>query len=1401
MIRCLTAFLVLFAGFPGPASGQAVTDDFSDGDFTHNPPWTGDAGRFVVVPFGGGNALRSDGLALSDTVSLSTASTVASGYWTFRFVHTVNLSNVNGARVYLVASSRHLAGDVHGYYVQFGTNNLNRVELWRQDGPPASRVRLGESAAIVAGDANSVTVEVMRDDQGRWRVLVDGELMIAGVSDATYTESAALGVWVKHNATGRDRFFFTDFLADPDPGDLAPPHPIAASSAASGALLFVQFDEPLEPTSVTPDAFAVSHDVGSPASADALDIPGLVRLAFDPPIPAGAFGLHVQGVADLAGNVQPGATVSFVVAEDDVPPDLIAAEAVSESVVRVTFSEPVIGCDAALYEILPGIGAPAGIGCGAADVFDLLLDTPLAPQTVYTVVASGVADLTGNVQPATSASFFFGTFDVPGPRDIVINEVMYAPAGVSSNEFVELLNRTESHVFDLKDLRFANATSPARVIAEASTPLAPGEYVVLVRNVEAFEASFPGVSYVAVAQFPALLNSGDRPQIARADGEVIDAVPYLPAWGGLGVSLERLDPAASSTHAANWASSMHPAGGTPGAQNSAFHPDVYPPTPLAAEPANDGLSMTVPFDEPLDPASVVTSGFSFASGPEVASAAYFEDGFRVVLTLAPALEPAEYTLLVTGVRDLVGNEATDSVSFAFAPDLTPPHVVEARALTALSVEIRFDEAVGAETAGSPEHYWLSDGAGHPAGVVLDPSSPERVRLALAAPLEGPRIYHLTVRDVADIFGNVMDEQTVSFFYGEPEAPAGGDVVINEIMYAPVDVASNEYVELFNVSTKVIDLAGMTLSDQGPPVPIAASTHLLAPGAFVVLARNGAAFEAAFPGVPHLRVPGFPTLLNGGDAVVLRQPGPAGAAVIDSVFYRPAWGGQAVALERRSPGGPSFSPANWASSLHPAGGTPGGPNSVAPDTFAPEPVLVEVAPVGDALSVYFNEPLDAATVDVQAFAITGVGVPLAAVYGGDEGFVVDLTLQGALPAGSHTLTIDGVSDLLGNATANATIGFAFAPDTTPPGVAGVFAVDASRVRVRFDEPVRGGSAAQVTNYWISEGIGTPADALFDPAGDQRQVDLVLASPLDEGVLYQMTAEGVVDLAGNVMPAATAFFVLGQTDTPLPGDVLINEVMFREADGGSEYVELFNASGGAFDLSKFTLSTSGSTRVLSTDPLVLPPGAYLAVARSAAAIRSRFGDSTPVLEVSNLPALRNTGDAVVIRRQGVVVDSVYYLPRWHRPELRDDRGVALERLDPHLDSNDPGNWTSSLDPAGGTPGRPNSAVLPAGQSPDRPGLSISPSPFDALTGTVIRYRLAADAASVRIRVFDAGGRAVRTLEEARLAGSALEGQVIWNGRDDAGRALRMGVYIVLLEALDLAAGRTENHRAAVVLARSL
>jgi hypothetical protein len=56
-------------------------------------------------------------------------------------------------------------------------------------------------------------------------------------------------------------------------------------------------------------------------------------------------------------------------------------------------------------------------------------------------------------------------------------------------------------------------------------------------------------------------------------------------------------------------------------------------------------------------------------------------------------------------------------------------------------------------------------------------------------------------------------------------------------------------------------------------------------------------------------------------------------------------------------------------------------------------------------------------------------------------------------------------------------------------------------------------------------------------------------------------------------------------------------------------------------------------------------------------------------------------------------------------------------------------------------------------------------------------------------------------ANIQPGGSSGSVIFDGRDDSGEALRIGIYIIFLEAINEGSGVLENLRTAVVIARKL
>lgn len=157
---------------------------------------------------------------------------------------------------------------------------------------------------------------------------------------------------------------------------------------------------------------------------------------------------------------------------------------------------------------------------------------------------------------------------------------------------------------------------------------------------------------------------------------------------------------------------------------------------------------------------------------------------------------------------------------------------------------------------------------------------------------------------------------------------------------------------------------------------------------------------------------------------------------------------------------------------------------------------------------------------------------------------------------------------------------------------------------------------------------------------------------------------------------------------PKDIIITEIFADPSPQielpDAEYIELFNRSTLAFDLSGWTITDGSSAADLST---TLLPGQYLIITSSAAA--DDFASFGNVLGVSGFPSLNNTADAIVLKNSvGHTIDSVRYTDNWYRDDVKREGGWSLELIDLNNPCGEEDNWIASEDAHGGTPGKQNS-----------------------------------------------------------------------------------------------------------------
>jgi hypothetical protein len=306
-----------------------------------------------------------------------------------------------------------------------------------------------------------------------------------------------------------------------------------------------------------------------------------------------------------------------------------------------------------------------------------------------------------------------------------------------------------------------------------------------------------------------------------------------------------------------------------------------------------------------------------------------------------------------------------------------------------------------------------------------------------------------------------------------------------------------------------------------------------------------------------------------------------------------------------------------------------------------------------------------------------------------------------------------------------------------------------------------------------------------------------------------------------------------------EVVINEVMANvkgsESGAGApgdrnEFIELFNVSPDTVNVDRWSFDDGDVIDVLQewTDPFIqdpdviinttkIPPGNYAVIldpdyteiGDTVEIQLYDFPSNTIILTVGNttLGDGLNPRDPIsLFNRVNFLVDT-YGTPDDTTDTIPFDPGdgISMERIDPsYPDQNS--NWRPCNDTIGCTPGGENSEekeevkvdtfqvvrinILPDPFSPDGDGVNDQ---------TTISFELPFQSAKVRLRIYDRVGRVRNTVVDQETMGN--QGSIIWNGRDEGGKILPMGVYILFLEATDDATGRLVTSKKALTLVKRL
>ena len=352
---------------------------------------------------------------------------------------------------------------------------------------------------------------------------------------------------------------------------------------------------------------------------------------------------------------------------------------------------------------------------------------------------------------------------------------------------------------------------------------------------------------------------------------------------------------------------------------------------------------------------------------------------------------------------------------------------------------------------------------------------------------------------------------------------------------------------------------------------------------------------------------------------------------------------------------------------------------------------------------------------------------------------------------------------------------------------------SSVTISFSSQMDSATLFNRSNYTFDHGFGNPI-ALFSNFPNYDVLTLVVSSVLLPGQIYRVALSSEIENCSKLaIDAVTKRFAFA--DTVVADDLVINEILFNPPVDGEDFVELFNRSNKVLDLNTISLANKnistneiGTLSMLSSQGLLVYPNDYVVVTANEKLLQSKYSipKEAIVVELSSFPSFPDAeGIASIANRQGTTIDEFHYKSSMQSEQLSNVEGVSLERIQPDVSTNQLSNWHSAAWSSGfATPGYQNSQYMDSQSGGELLTVSprvISPNNDGVDDVAACIFNLPDDGFSASIVLFNQNGVMVRKLVSNKTL--ATSGTFYWDGTDDNGMLLPIGIYIILCSAHDL------------------
>ncbi len=976
--------------------------------------------------------------------------------------------------------------------------------------------------------------------------------------------------------------------------------------------------------------------------------------------------------------------------------------------------------------------------------------------------------------------------------DVVLNELMYAPATDDMKEWIEIYNRRSQKV-NLKKWKLCDP-SKQLTITNNNVYIQPHSFYVIAKDTLPANLYPPGTP-ILITSFPSMNNNGDFIAIRDSFGLIIDSVTYSPSWGGEGYkSLERIFYDLPGNDSTNWGSSRNPRLCTPGFTNS-LTPKEYDidissfSTTSAYYSETDSISLSIKILNRGMKTSGIINLNIYNDGNHDYSGTLEELLFSKQL---PPLSSNESDSLIVQLPTFPEGKVYFIASVAVSNDndtsnnyrFTTAHVLHGGNPRN---KIVINEMMYASPKGEPE--WIE----------LYNRSAESVNLKKFSIADDADTGTIAKTDfILDAGGYCIVSRDSSIL---KKYPCNGKLLVSTF-----PTLNNDYdkVILLDSLYRVID--SLAYSPAWSKTSGASLERILVDSAATDSSNwsNAVTRYRATPGYCNSVTPKASDI-----SVLSLSASPHYPTKGDSVTpYAHIYNnGTSTAVNIRV----TFSFQNEYRIVKPLMDT----------VISSLPVKDSIVLTSSQLTSAINDSLvihvlasisadedtsnDYADVTVKSGNKTGSIVINEIMFNPRAGFSEWIELYNTT---KDTISINGwrISDILSTPTDDTIKNSAarippfgyltISRDTLPVQEA----VNKNFLVCRFG--MLNNSADGVV---LRDSRGSVIDSVFYNSnwdvrtGKSLERLSASANSCDSlNWLFSFSSQGCTPGAKNSVDSIQA---------ASPGTLAINEIMYEPGGDNAEFVELYNTSSVDLLLNAWKITTANKNNFYITDSVVtLPPHSYFVVCSDSVILKKYPAFQNYrykyILQSGSLGLLNSNSSVVLRDAYKNVIDSVYYRTSWHNPNFTSTNNRSLERINPILSSNDTRNWSSSANKSGATPGETNSIFIGSVSSSSQ--MSITPNPFSPDNDgyedfTSITFQTPYPVTQISIKIFDDKGRLMRELTSNEIFGSS--GTIIYDGRDKNGNPLRLGMYIVLFEAVNPQTGAKQVYKKVLVSARKL